>query len=60
VLRLVNIIFILIYIISLDYKVMKNDKKTGEINAATGASSADEGDPIPDIGVKLAEKPKPK
>ena len=38
---------------------MKNDKKTGEINAAAGASSADEGNPIPDIGVKLG-KPKPK
>jgi hypothetical protein len=39
---------------------MKNYKKTGEINSASGTSSADEGDPIPDLDVKLGTKPKPK
>ena len=34
-------------------------KKQERSMQAAGASSADEGDPIPDIGVKLG-KPKPK
>ena len=41
-----------------NYKLMKKDKKTEESNAAANISSADAGDPIPDIGVKLGNKPK--
>jgi hypothetical protein len=39
-----------------NYKLMKKDKKTEESNAAANISSADAGEPVPDIDVKLGKK----